>query len=566
VLVRKVLQGAGFIVKIAANAETAHSFLAEQSFALVLVDYKLPDANGISIIERYAQHIPCILVTAMGDEKLVVQAMQKGAKDYVVKDSSGNFIKLLPDVLKKTIHQDRLHKELYATRERLRKVFDEAPDLMVVTDADFKILDISKVAALHYKCENLRLDSSLTYCVGFSALQSLAEDQRNDKIVHADFDHHMLPFRLSCRQLSQHELMFVFHNLRDAFEVEKAERTIATISQEKIDLQVQNRRLAKNSNIDASSIIGLSREILALKKTIANVSDTNANVLIFGETGTGKELVAEEIHAQSQRKNRPLIKLNCAAIPENLVESELFGHVKGSFSGAVRDHKGRFELAHQGTLFLDEIGELSLPVQAKLLRVLQEGEFEQVGGSRSVEVDVRIVAATNRNLADMVQEGTFRADLFYRLNVILLTVPALRDRKGDISLLLEHFIARYSKLYARERPKLTPLQMEYFLDNAWPGNIRELQNSVERLVVLGSIQTDTIVPAAKQQILQSSHKEDNGLHTLADVERQHIKHVLQQCKWRISGDKGAAKVLDLNPSTLRFRMQKLGLTKTMRND
>jgi formate hydrogenlyase transcriptional activator len=305
---------------------------------------------------------------------------------------------------------------------------------------------------------------------------------------------------------------------------------------------------------------------LTLKKIIANVSDTDANVLILGETGTGKELVAEEIHAQSQRKNRSLIKLNCAAIPENLVESELFGHVKGSFSGAIRDHKGRFELAHQGTLFLDEIGELSLPVQAKLLRVLQEGQFEQVGGSRSVEVDVRIVAATNRNLADMVQEGTFRADLFYRLNVILLTVPALRDRKGDISLLLEHFIARYSKLYARERPKINSTQMQYFLQNAWPGNIRELQNAVERLVVLGHIQTDAIIPADKSKIEQARQVEDADLNTLAEVERQHVKHVLQQCMWRISGDKGAAKILGLNPSTLRFRMQKLGLTKTTRNE
>ncbi|MFT6372749.1 MAG: DNA-binding NtrC family response regulator [Gammaproteobacteria bacterium] len=565
-LVRKVLHGAGFTVSTAANAEDAKRCLAEQNFDLVLVDYKLPDANGISIIERYAQHIPCILVTAMGDEKLVVQAMQKGAKDYVVKDSSGNFIKLLPDVLTKTISQDKLYKELNATRERLRKVFDEAPDLMVVTDADFKILDISKNAALRYKCKSLCVGSSLSYCVSFSALQTLVSDQRSDKVVQANFEHQTFPFRLSCRQLSQHELMFVFHNLTDAFEVEKAEKIIATISQEKSDLQEQNRRLAKHSNIHTSSIIGLSPGILTLKKIIANVSDTDANVLILGETGTGKELVAEEIHAQSQRKNRSLIKLNCAAIPENLVESELFGHVKGSFSGAIRDHKGRFELAHQGTLFLDEIGELSLPVQAKLLRVLQEGQFEQVGGSRSVEVDVRIVAATNRNLADMVQEGTFRADLFYRLNVILLTVPALRDRKGDISLLLEHFIARYSKLYARERPKINSTQMQYFLQNAWPGNIRELQNAVERLVVLGHIQTDAIIPADKSKIEQARQVEDADLNTLAEVERQHVKHVLQQCMWRISGDKGAAKILGLNPSTLRFRMQKLGLTKTTRNE
>lgn len=562
-LISRSLRHANIGCENAASKQQAIEKIQNDDFDLLLIDYQLPDGIGLTIIEHYANQLPCILITAMGDESIAVKALQKGAKDYIVKDVKGHFIKMLPELVKKAISLARVQNELNLTRTRLRKVFDHAPDLMIVSDSQFKILDISQSAALKYQCEDLCIGASLTFCFEREVLRQVTEKEMFEHDVEAKLDEKTIPFKLSSRKLSEHEWLLVFRNMTDAYEVEKAEKVIASINQDKDDLMQLNRRLAEHNNIDTSGIIGLSKSISALKKTISNVADTDANVLIIGETGTGKELVAKQIHVQSARSAEQLVKLNCAAIPENLVESELFGHAKGAFTGAIKEHKGRFEQANGGSLFLDEIGELSLPIQVKLLRVLQEAQFEPVGSNRSVTVDVRIIAATNRNLAEMVALGTFRADLFYRLNVIPLTVPPLRDRADDIGLLVQHFIERYAKLYGREKPKLTEEIQQYIYSHDWPGNIRELQNFIERLVVLG--RSDIKTPTPKNTPLNQSTlpaPESESISSMAEVECNHIMRTLKHCRWRISGVNGAAELLDLNPSTLRFRMRKHGITRS----
>ncbi|GAB5382471.1 MAG: hypothetical protein Alis3KO_38860 [Aliiglaciecola sp.] len=548
------------------SVELAKTTFMRGQFDLLLIDYKLPDGCGIGLVETFSHRAPCILITAWGDENVAVKALQSGAKDYVAKDSTGQFLKVLPEVIRKAIKLSSIEQDLEYARTRLRSVFDQAPDLMIITDDRFSIIDFNKYAAKHYGSVNLQVGQSLLLLLARESLDTIANNLNAEFDVVVPFANRDIPFTVYATPIVDNELLFVFKNKLDALEVKKAEKIIENITQENSNLMSLNKRLANQTNIDSSGIIGLSKGISVLKQTITNVADTDANVLIMGETGTGKELVAKEIHAQSNRHDKPLIKLNCAAIPENLVESELFGHVKGAFTGAIKDHKGRFEQANTGTLFLDEIGELALSVQVKLLRVLQEGQLEPVGCDHSIKVDTRIIAATNRNLSKMVDEGNFRADLFYRLNVIPLTVPPLRERTSDIVLLVQHFLSQYANLYDRNKPVLSEQTLNYLREHSWPGNIRELQNFVERLVVLGKVDVHSVLSESESREnseTNAAKSEEEAPHTsLAEMEHDFILKTLERCKWRISGEYGAAKKLGLNPSTLRFRMKKLGILKS----
>jgi formate hydrogenlyase transcriptional activator len=309
-------------------------------------------------------------------------------------------------------------------------------------------------------------------------------------------------------------------------------------------------------------IVGESPALARVREQIAQVAPTDSTVLIQGETGTGKELVARAIHDLSGRRERTLVKINCAALPRELVESELFGHEKGAFTGAVRERRGRFELADGGTLFLDEVGELPPEVQAKLLRVLQEREFERVGGARTLRTDVRVIAATNRDLQARVSAAVFRADLYYRLNVFPITVPPLRERRSDIPRLIQHFAAKTARKLGRTLAGISPAFVERATAYGWPGNIRELENLVERAMIMSSGGTldgsDLFTPAAEPSAV--ALVPPGG--TLEEVERAHIRRVLEGAHWVIEGDRGAARILGLNPSTLRGRLRKLGIRKT----
>ena len=323
-------------------------------------------------------------------------------------------------------------------------------------------------------------------------------------------------------------------------------------------------------------IVGSDPMLLELLRRVDQVAPTDSSVLIYGETGTGKELIARAIHDRSARKNRPLVKVNCSAISAGLVESELFGHVKGAFTGAFERRIGRFELANGGTLFLDEVGELPLETQVKLLRVLQEREFEPVGSSRSVQVDVRIIAATNRNLQESISAGSFRSDLYYRLNVFPLEVPPLRERCSDIPQLAMFFLSRYSRNLGKKMGGISAAGTEKLIGYSWPGNIRELQNVIERALILSpgpilQLENDLISVAASGSL---SHPAQEGaeaaqpggppsvVKTLEEVERAHISDVLHQTHGVIEGANGAAKVLGMHPNTLRHRMGKLGIKRS----
>lgn len=348
----------------------------------------------------------------------------------------------------------------------------------------------------------------------------------------------------------------------DITERKASEVALRTANEElhqlKNQLEAENIYLQQELQRDEKfgEIVGDSDAIKYVLFKITQVAPTDSTVLITGETGTGKELVARAIHGASSRKDRPLIKVNLAALSPTLIESELFGHEKGAFTGAVGRKQGRFELADGGTIFLDEIGELPLELQVKLLRVIQENEFERLGGSRTLKVDVRIIAATNRNLKLEVEQGTFREDLWYRLNVYPITVPPLRQRREDIPLLVEHFAAMYAKKAGKSISSVSPRAMQSLKDHSWPGNIRELANVIERAVIHTQ-------GSALHVVDQFEPADDDSVptQTLEEVERDYILRTLESTGWRVEGKHGAAKVLGLNPSTLRTRMLKLGIQR-----
>ncbi|KXJ49765.1 MAG: Fis family transcriptional regulator [Colwellia sp. Phe_37] len=305
-----------------------------------------------------------------------------------------------------------------------------------------------------------------------------------------------------------------------------------------------------------AGLVGKSAIVRQMLSQVELVAQTDSTVLILGENGTGKELVARNIHALSQRKNSTMVKVNCAAFTPSLLESELFGHEKGAFTGAVERRKGRFELANGGTLFLDEIGELSMEAQGKLLRVLQEQEFERVGGSETIKVNIRIIAATNRDLSTMIANGTFRIDLFYRLNVFPVTVPPLRERQEDIPLLSQAIIATLNTKLGKSISAISNRSLTQLMQYQWPGNIRELQNVLEREMILSSTSILNFNFKSSAKAVAPKLAE-----TLVQVEARHILTTLKACKWRIGGDMGAAKQLGLPESTLRSRMKKLQISR-----
>jgi transcriptional regulator with GAF, ATPase, and Fis domain len=345
-------------------------------------------------------------------------------------------------------------------------------------------------------------------------------------------------------------------SIRTAQLLDEANRLRARLAEENAYLQEEIRVEG-----GFEGIVGASKALRSTQRLIEQVAGTESTVLLLGETGTGKELIARAIHAMSPRAARAIIKVNCGAISPSLVESELFGHERGAFTGAAKRRLGRFELADGGTLFLDEVGELPLDAQVKLLRVLQEQEFERVGGDRTVTVDVRLIAATNRDLEEEVRQGRFRADLFYRLNVFPVRVPPLRERAGDLPLLARHFVEQFGRKMAKPLRDVSSGSLERLQRYAWPGNVRELQNVLERACVLAD---SSIVDVGEIQPGRplSPEGSDDALLTMEEMERRHIRRALEATGGRIQGAAGAATLLGLHPNTLRSRMEKLGVARS----
>jgi formate hydrogenlyase transcriptional activator len=337
------------------------------------------------------------------------------------------------------------------------------------------------------------------------------------------------------------------------------------LSKEKLYLEDEIR-----AEMNFAQIIGNSASLRKSLKRVETVAPTDSTVLIYGETGTGKELIARAIHDLSPRRSKPFVKLNCAAIPTGLLESELFGHEKGAFTGAVAQRIGRFEVADGGTIFLDEIGEIPLELQTKLLRVLQEREFERLGSSRTIRTNARLIAATNRDLEAMVSEQKFRSDLFFRLDVFPVHVPALRERDGDIPLLARHFTQQFSTRMKKVIEAIPSAAMDALCRYHWPGNIRELQNVIERAVII-SAGPGLCVDVADLKFPKTNHPEERAVaansegngalqNVLEETERQQILQALKQSKWVVAGPNGAAARLGMNRSTLQVRIRKLGIS------
>jgi len=344
---------------------------------------------------------------------------------------------------------------------------------------------------------------------------------------------------------------------------EQLHRTLEETQQLREDLRRERTRVAEQARFDSvlGEVVGASAALREVFAQVSQVAATNSPVLLMGETGTGKELIARRIHENSRRRDRALVTVNCAALPAGLVESELFGYEKGAFTGALKTTLGRFELADGGTILLDEIGEVPLEIQPKLLRVLQSGEFQRLGGSRTMRVNTRIIASTNRDLATEVSEGRYRADLYYRLSVFPITLPPLRERPGDIPLLVWHFITRKQVQLGKLIKHVPDNFMRALEASSWPGNIRELENIIERALIM----TTGTTLAADWARLSGPALTSSASSTLEEVERRHITTVLMACGWKVAGRGNAAERLGLSRSTLQFRMTKLGIQRPGRS-
>jgi PAS domain S-box-containing protein len=363
------------------------------------------------------------------------------------------------------------------------------------------------------------------------------------------------------------ELLLVNKNLVLEISVRKDTEESLRLAFKEIK-ELKDRLLAENiylqhevaRKFNFGEIIGRSSAISQVFDKIEQIALLNTTVLLQGETGTGKGVVARAIHARSSRKDRPMVTINCTALPANLIESELFGREKGAFTGASARQMGRFELADGGTIFLDEIGEMPMELQCKLLRVIQDGEFERLGSPRTIKVDVRIIAASNRNLEEEIKNGSFREDLYYRLNVFPITIPPLRARKEDIRLLVDFFVAKFNKKIGKRIETIPKEALEALENYDWPGNVRELESVIERATIISPGPSLRILDHFNAS-LKASEPADSDIKALAELEHDHILQVLRTTNWRVEGKSGAAAILDINPSTLRARMRKLGIQR-----
>ena len=489
----------------------------------------------------------------------------------------------------RSIAQDitELRQAQQAVREseaRLSAIIQFALDPIIVTDQEGRIVLINPAGERVFRCAAADVIGTPVTRFGTpAAARSLAqamEDIRTGRKTFSfsepglksrrlDGEEFEFEAALSCAQVGGRPLYTIY--LRDLGERRRLES-------EQHRLQLQSAYLQEEIKAvhNFEEIVGRSAVLQRVLSQVGLVAATDSSVLISGETGTGKELVARAIHARSGRRERPLVKVNCAALPSGLVESELFGHEKGAFTGATERRTGRFELAHGGTIFLDEVGELPPETQVKLLRVLQEREFERVGGSQTVKVDVRVIAATNRDLPTAVADGTFRQDLYYRLNVFPVTLPPLRERPEDIPPLVHYFVARYRAKIGRKISRVPQETMARLGAYAWPGNVRELENVIERAVILSPGADLEVAPELLPASVPAAAPRSVALTDaaparsaapvdavpLALVERDHILSVLRRTNWRVDGPRGAARLLNMHPSTLRSRMQKLGIRRS----
>jgi formate hydrogenlyase transcriptional activator len=483
-----------------------------------------------------------------------------------IHDENGEIVAVVETQRDRT-EQRLMMQALSESEQRISSILSSAMDAVVTVDRQHNITLFNTAAARIFRCAaDFALGQPFErfiapHCsplfkqfLAFDSAAAKAPAWVPEGLSARRADGEEFPIEATFSPLEAGGQKFYTIILRDVNDRRLAEQKLERLQQEKGYLQE-----VINDDHNPGDFVSGSKAMRSVMEQARMVARTDTPVLLLGETGTGKELLARAIHEFSERSAAILVKVNCAALPAELIESELFGHEKGAFTGAIQQRKGRFELADGGTLFLDELGELSLPAQAKLLRVLQEQEFERVGGSETIRVNVRMIAATNRNLTDEIAAGRFRSDLYYRLNVFPIEVPALRQRVADIPLLARFFLTKFAKKFGRQFIDIDPLGLEYLKQYSWPGNVRELQNVIERAVILsqGSLLEIPALQPPQGKMASPPAK----LQTLETLEREHILHTLETTAWIISGPKGAAAILGMNPNTLRSRMLKLGISR-----
>jgi PAS domain S-box-containing protein len=473
----------------------------------------------------------------------------------------------------------RAEAETREREEKLSRLIGSAMDAIIELDRNFRVVIMNSAAEKVFECTSdnavgkeftrfLADESREKFASLIKELDSLPEDNQYlwipGGLKAINTYGHEFPAEATLSRFEMRRETFFTLILRNVNERLEAERRIRSLSAVAEYLREEVKELC-----NFEEIIGRSKPMLQVLHDIGQVAETDATVLILGETGTGKELVARAIHAASRRREKPLIKVNCAAIPAALIESEFFGHEQGAFTGATKRREGRFALADGGTIFLDEIGELPLDLQVKLLRVLQEGEFEPVGSSKTRKVNVRVLAATSRNLHQEVQNGKFREDLYYRLNVFPIVIPPLRERVDDIPVLALAFAKKFSQSMGRKIEPLAQECIQRLKAYNWPGNVRELQNIIERAIITsqsGKLNLDKALPeTAKESVITANTKiEGKSIRVLTakelqELERQNIISALESVGWRITGENGAAQLMGIPPSTLRSRIKALGI-------
>lgn len=467
----------------------------------------------------------------------------------------------------------------WSREENIKKfelLVEQAGDAFFILDFTGRILDVNRqtTISLGYSREELlrKTISEIDIEVDekdhrFRHWEKLPPGQYTTfEGTHKRKDGGTFPVEIRLGRLDVGEERYLLALCRDITDRKKAEQalknSLAEIKVLKERLEAENLVLREDVKLlhGHAEIIGNSSKIMKVLKAAEQVAKTDANVLILGETGTGKELLAQRIHKLSGRNALPMVKVNCAALPSTLIEAELFGREKGAYTGALTRQVGRFEVADGSTIFLDEVGELPLELQAKLLRILQEGEFERIGSTKTIRVDVRVVAATNRDLAKEAKAGTFREDLFYRLNVFPISMPALRDHPEDIPSLVWSFVKELDKKMGKNTKEISKKSMETLQNYSWPGNVRELRNLIERAMILseGSCLRVEIPDFGGEE------NEPAAGSSLQDIERQHIITALKKTGWCVSGAHGAAKLLDINAKTLESKMKKLGIRRPPR--
>ena len=558
-----LLTGHGFEVSVAEDGESALQEVDYVRPDLILLDVLMPTMDGFTTCQRLrgrpdTREIPIIFMSALTDTVDKVKGFALGAVDYITKPFQQEEVLAR---IRTHLALQQLKAQLKKSEERLSRIIESAMDAIITLDkagyivlfnrAAERILRCPEAEAIGGPCKRFLSEGLCRVVAGYIGQGPVGPPPpiwvpEGHTAVRADGEVFPVEATLSFAEANGQALYTVF--LRDVQERQQLRG---------LNLYLQEELRASQAEED---LIGASPSLRQVMDKVQQVAATDATVLITGETGTGKEVIARAIHALSQRKDKVMVRLNCATIPKDLVESELFGHEKGAFTGALARKLGRFELADQGSLFLDEVGELPLELQAKLLRVLQEGEFERVGSTETRRVDVRIIAATNRDLVRSAREGSFRADLYYRLNVFPITLPPLRSRKEDLPLLVQHFVRKYAEKYGKQIETVPQSIMTALYAHDWPGNVRELQHVLERAVILTrgaelAFEADFLDPGNPPSAPR--------VETLEEIERAHILKVLEAAGWRVSGKQGAAELLGLKRSTLESRMKSLGITRPL---